>query len=126
MLRSSLKMITEIRSYSLIDLDSANQAYCIHPLVHAWTRTTVFNDEGTRTYIKWILGFSIIWEFQWEDYAWRRSLQAHINTNINGEESVAVEFTIEFGLLHYEGGRWKEAKDMCVQVKDSYLRRHGG
>jgi hypothetical protein len=33
------KLTIEIRSYSLIDFDKANQLYFIHPLVHAWTLT---------------------------------------------------------------------------------------
>ena len=36
-----LKMITEIRSYSLIEFDTGNQTYSIHPLVHSWICTTI-------------------------------------------------------------------------------------
>ena len=54
--RKFLRMIAEIRSYSLIDIDSANEMYSIHPLVHAWIRTTISNEEATRSTLAWILG----------------------------------------------------------------------
>ena len=54
--RKFLRMIAEIRSHSLIDFDSANEMYSIHPLVHAWIRTTISNEEATRSTLAWILG----------------------------------------------------------------------
>ena len=52
-------MITEIRSYSLIEFDQGNQTYSIHPLVHAWIHTMIPNDEAIRACTQWILGVSI-------------------------------------------------------------------
>ena len=44
-----LKVITEVRSHSLIDFETTNHMYSIHPLVHVWTRTTMSHDEASRT-----------------------------------------------------------------------------
>ena len=120
-----LETIMEIRSYSLIDSDSTNQTYSIHPLVHAWTRTTVSNNDTTRKGAEWILGLSIIWRFESEDYTFRRSLQAHVDTIFKGGNIVAPEFAEEFGLVYFEGGRWKDAVGLQVQVKEACFRLLG-
>ena len=73
-----LKMITEIRSYSLIEFDIGNQTYSIHPLVHAWIHTTISDEGVIRAHTQWILGMSITWKRNSPDYAFRRTLQPHI------------------------------------------------
>src|ERR1700761_7651154 len=40
--------LTEIKSYSLIQLDRGNQMYSIHPLVHEWTQTITPNAPLVR------------------------------------------------------------------------------
>ena len=116
-----LKMIMEIRSYSLVDFDSANETYSMHPLVHAWTRTTMSKEEVTRTSVMWMLGLSAAWEFSAEALSFRRSLQAHMDNVLKGERLGGPEFAGEFGLIYYEGGRWKEAEELQVQVKEARL-----
>ena len=85
-------MITEIRSYSLIEFDTENQTYSIHPLVHAWIRTIIPNDEAIRACTQWILGVSITWGERSEDYSFRRTLQPHIDTALEGGSSAGPEF----------------------------------
>ena len=120
-----LKMIMEIRSYSLVDFDSANETYSMHPLVHAWTRTTMSKEEVTRTSVMWMLGLSAAWEFSAEAFSFRRSLQAHMDNVLKGGRFGGPEFAGEFGLIYHEGGRWKEAEELQVQVKEARLRLLG-
>ena len=120
-----LKMIREIRSYSLLDFDSANKTYSIHPLVHAWTRTTISNDKAIRTTVAWILGLPVAWEFNSDDYTFRRSLQSHIDTLLKRGKIAALEFFSEFGLIYSEAGRWRDAEELEVQVMQACLRLFG-
>ena len=120
-----LKMITEIRSYSLIEFDIRNQTYSIHPLVHAWIHTTISSDEAFRTWTQWILGMSITRRHHSEDYAFRRTLQPHINTVLEGGNSSGLEFYEDFGHVYYEVGQWREAEKLFVQVEEITLRVHG-
>ena len=53
-----LNVIIEIRSYSLIDFDTENCLYSIHPLVHAWTLTVIADGALIRTCTQYILGMS--------------------------------------------------------------------
>ena len=117
-----LKVITEIRSYSLVDFDRENHTYSIHPLVHAWTRSTISNDEATRACVQSILGMSINLESRSEDYDFRHSILAHIDTLLKQGTSAGIEFYGRFALVYHEGGRWKEAENLRVQVQETCLR----
>ena len=118
-------MITEIRSYSLIEFDIGNQTYSIHPLVHAWIHTTISNDEAVRACTQWILGMSIAYGYHLEDYTFRRTLQPHIDSVLQGGNSAGPEFYENFGRLYLEVGQWKEAEELQLQVKDARLRALG-
>ena len=117
-----LKMIAEIRSYSLVDYDIANRTYSIHPLVHDWTRTTISNNKATRACMQSILGASITKGYNSEDYMFRRSLQAHIDTILEGGNLARPAFSENFGDVYSEGGRWKVAEELRLQVKETSLR----
>ena len=120
-----LKMITEIRSYSLIEFDIRNQTYSIHPLVQAWIHTMISSDEAIRAWTQWILGMSITWGEHSEDYAFRRTLQPHLDTVLEGGISGGPELYEKFGLVYSEVGRWKDAEKLYVQAKEAALGVHG-
>ena len=119
------KMITEIRSYSLIEFDTANQTYSIHPLVHAWIPTMTTNDKAIRACTQWILGICINKGCRSEDYSFIRTVLPHIDTMLKGGNSAGLEFYARFGRVYSEAGRWKEAEELEVQVKDARLRMLG-
>src|SRR5882672_1922865 len=56
-----LKLISKIRSYSLIEFDGKAKTYSIHPLVHDWLRVTISNGEVARACAQCILGMSVNW-----------------------------------------------------------------
>ena len=93
----------ELRSYSLVDSDRENQTY-IHPLVHAWTRTTISNHEATSVCMRSILRMSISRPYKSEDYAFRCSLLAHIGTILKWGNPPEMEYAEMFWLVYYEAG----------------------
>ena len=117
-----LRVIMELRSYSLVDSDRENQTYSIHPLVHAWTRTTISNHEATRACIQSILGMSINTGYKLEDYTSRRSLLAHLDNVLDWGNSAALWFGEIFWVVYYEAGRWNEAEELQLQIKETRLR----
>ncbi|KAH7339766.1 acyl transferase/acyl hydrolase/lysophospholipase, partial [Rhizoctonia solani] len=76
---SFLRLITEIRSYSLIDFDPESGYYSIHPLVHSWIRTTVEHARETERHTAILLALSIDNEFGEDDYEYRAKLISHID-----------------------------------------------
>ena len=85
-----LKVVMEIRSYSLIDFDPENRLYSVHPLVHAWTFTIISNGVLVRTCTQYILSMSCSLGEDSEDYTFRRTLLPHINAALQGGTNVVV------------------------------------
>ena len=112
-----LEVLSEIRSYSLIDFDDKTQMYSIHPLLHDWIRTTVSDGEATRTSAQYILLMSVSSKFASEDYSFRRTLLPHIDAAIEGGTSTGSDLTARLGRVHSEGGRWKKAKELDVLME---------
>jgi len=120
-----LKLLGEIRSYSLIDLDCKAKTYSIHPLVHDWLRVTISNGEVARACAQCILAMSVSWEFGSEDYSFRRTLLPHIDAALQGGLHTGSDLTARLGLIYREGGRWKEAEELEVVVMETRKRVFG-
>jgi len=117
-----LKLLGEIRSYSLIDFDGKAQTYSIHPLVRDWLRVTISNGEVARACTQCILGMSVTWDFGSEDYSFRRTLLPHIDAALQGGLHTGSKLTASLGLIYREGGRWKEAEELEVLVMETRKR----
>jgi len=120
--RKFLKILSEIRSYSLIDFDDKAKMYSIHPLVHDWIRTTISDGEATRVSAQCILGMSVRWQFGSEDYSFRRTLLPHIDAALQGGTAIASDLAAGLGLIYSEGGRWREAEKLQVLVMEKRKR----
>ena len=117
-----LKMITEIRSYSLIEFDTENRTYSIHPLVHGWIHTTISDKGAIFSCTQWILGMSITQGCNAEDCTFKWTLQHHIDRILEGGNSVDPGFYERFGWVYSETRRWKKAEKLQLQVRDGCLR----
>src|SRR3984957_18187823 len=114
-----LKMIVEIRSYSLIDFDKANELYSVHPLVHAWTRTMVSNAASTRTCTQFILSLSCDVGMNSEDYKFRRTLLPHVDAVLQGSTATVPDVSRRLQVVYKDGGRWKEAEKLQMMVMET-------
>src|SRR6267154_428749 len=117
-----LNMTNDLGRYSLIDFDNANKVFSIHPLVHTWIRTTISNGEPTRSQTKSILGRSINWSKRSEDYTFRRALLPHIDEVLRDGMATEPNIGGNLALVYFEGGRWKEAEELFVQVMETRKR----
>ncbi|THH21425.1 hypothetical protein EW146_g153 [Bondarzewia mesenterica] len=112
------KVITEIRSYSLIDFAAESQLLSIHPLVHSWSQTTITNVASTVGCTQCILGVSMKWEFGSEDYGFRRRLLPHITEALKWNSKPKSDIASRFGLAYDEGGRWEAARGLRLVVME--------
>ena len=117
-----LNVITEIRSYSLIDVDPENCLYSIHPLVHAWTLTIIADGALIRTCTQYILGMSCSLGSDTEDYRSRRTLLPHVDAALQGGANVVPDVAARLRSVYVDGGRWKEAEKLEVLVMETSKR----
>jgi hypothetical protein len=119
-----LEVINEVHSYSLINLDEANHVFPIHPLVHAWTRTTLKNSEETQACTMQILSLSITCQSKAEDFAFRRTLLPHIDEAC-AKRNLHVDLAKSFAQVYLEGGHWKKAEELEKVVVETMKRVFG-
>src|SRR5438477_3433124 len=72
---------TSRSSYSLISIDTENQVYSIHPLVHTWARYRASPAEQSeaQSCVLQILALAVNDDYSTESFAFRRSLLPHID-----------------------------------------------
>src|SRR3984957_1101601 len=118
---------------SLVKKGESGRVYFVHPLVHAWSRDRMAPEEQKLrcNSARGLLSKSITFEMASEDYAFRRTLLAHIQANCQHGTEVGIgknydgdEYT-KFALVQYEAGYWKEAEELQVQVMETSLRMFG-
>ncbi|KAH7339889.1 hypothetical protein B0J17DRAFT_716878 [Rhizoctonia solani] len=98
-----LNLITEIRSYSLIDFDPAHGTFSILPLVHSWIRTVVNNSYETEKRTTILLALSINRAFEAHDLEYRVKLVPHVAalaTNYMSDPSLTRKFAMILGSCH--------------------------
>ncbi|CAE6511146.1 unnamed protein product [Rhizoctonia solani] len=119
-----LRLVAEIRSYSLIDFDPTSGYYSIHPLVHSWFRTTIeqVHEAEKRTAI--LLALSIDNESGADDYEYRVKLVSHIDALSTGFRS-DPNLTRKFTIVYDEAGRFRVAKSLLETVVDTDKRMLG-
>jgi len=115
------QVVKRLGSHSLIEYDHQNRTYSIHPLVQCWSGTTMEeNRHVVQKCVLTIIGLSISWMFNNEDYEYRRTLLQHISNSrasLNPEE-ITPSVLSRIALVYDEQGRWKEAETLQVVVME--------
>ena len=113
------QVVKGLGSYSFIEYDHQNRTYSIHPLVQHWSSTTMEeNRHVMQKYVLTIIGLSISWMFNDEDYKYRRTLLQHISNSrasLNPEK-ITPSVLRHIALVYVEQGHWKEAETLEVVV----------
>ena len=117
-----LKIVSEIRSYSLIDFDDKAEVYSIHPLVRDWICVTMSHRKATCASTQCILGMSVSWKFESENYSFRQTLLPHIDVVLQGGTATRPDLNARLVYTYSEAGRWKEAENLWLLVMEMRKR----
>ncbi|KAJ7452843.1 hypothetical protein FB451DRAFT_1373962 [Mycena latifolia] len=118
---SFLKLINEIRAYSLINFDMRWKLYSIHPLVHAWSHGTIPQGEleSHHQCMTSIVGMASA-GIRWEDKQLASlRLLPHINSLLQGGIYTTTYFTAEYGSIYYYAGKPREAIKFQLAVLEN-------
>jgi hypothetical protein len=120
------QVMGEIRSYSLMEFDSQNQSYSMHPLVQHWSISSVGQDRSEmQKCILTIIALSISWEFKSEDYKYRCGVLQHITSSRDSLQLQDIDLLVaeKIALVYADQGQWKEAEalEMIVLEKRKHL-----
>jgi len=122
------ELIGDIKSYSLIEFDDQNQYYSIHPLVKYWSAWTLNQkNNNIRECVLGIIGISISWNRNNDDYKHQHILVQHINSCINAFKPEDIDIVIATNIAYvlHEQGQWKEAEALQVVVMEKRMHALG-
>ncbi|KAJ7714255.1 hypothetical protein B0H16DRAFT_1742734 [Mycena metata] len=111
-----LDVTNEIKAYSLISFGAKTRLFSIHPLVHAWSRSTLFNEEPLQSCMSAILGMHITKIPENEIEIASVQLIPHIVLLKFVNPDGVVDFRRAFWAICYNTGRLKDAQSIAEQV----------
>ena len=120
------KIIGESMSYSLMEFDSQNQGYSMHPLVQHWSASLLGkNQHDKKKCVLSMIGLSILWRFNIEDHRYQQRLLQHITRSRGTVKAEEISYLIasNLALVYKEHGKWKEAEALQVVVMEK--TKHG-
>ncbi|KAJ7018253.1 hypothetical protein C8F04DRAFT_1243323 [Mycena alexandri] len=117
---SFLEVTNEIKAYSLISFDAETKMFSIHPLVHAWSRSTVFDEGSSRSCISSILGMSIEEIPENERTLAALKFLPHVGSLKPFIPDAGVDFRAAFWNIYMGAGKLKEAQDLIEQTFERY------
>ncbi|KAG8792030.1 hypothetical protein FRC12_007463 [Ceratobasidium sp. 428] len=122
-----LATIAEIQSCSLISFDRANETYELHTLVQEWIRTVIpYSSQIALAQSTFLITLSIDEGKKTQDYAFRRSLELHVNAVMERQEHINLESATWFGTILNEAGRYEKAKILWLRVVEGRKEALGG
>ncbi|KAJ7041767.1 hypothetical protein C8F04DRAFT_994477 [Mycena alexandri] len=115
-----LDITNEIKSYSLISFDAATKMFYIHPLVHAWSRSTLVDEGSSRLCVRSILGMSISEISDHDMVLTSLRLMPHVDLVTAFNVNVGADFRAAFWGIYIGAGNLKEAQNLIEQTFEKY------
>jgi tetratricopeptide (TPR) repeat protein len=111
-----LSVISELLSYSLIELDQVNQTYVIHVLVQAWARTVTPHREAEARHTAYVLAAALNWSENFENYGFSWSWQLHVASVLHHCPDINSDVAACFGSVFILTGQWEKAPPLLTRV----------
>ncbi|KAJ7254279.1 hypothetical protein C8J57DRAFT_1722220 [Mycena rebaudengoi] len=109
---SFAEMTAEIQEYSLINQDPHTSLFSIHPLVHSWSRHTVFETDATRECIAALVAMSV----SWKDPVSTMRLLPHLSSIIQKDSQLATEYLYPYCRVYYDSRNFQKAQELCEDL----------
>ncbi|KAJ7742903.1 P-loop containing nucleoside triphosphate hydrolase protein [Mycena metata] len=111
-----LDITNEIKAYSLISFDVKTKLFSIHPLVHAWSHSTLPDETPLQSWMSSILGMCITEIPDDEMELASVQLIPHIVLLGYGNPDRVADFRRAFWRIYYYTGKFKDAQAIAEQV----------
>ncbi|KAJ6543526.1 P-loop containing nucleoside triphosphate hydrolase protein [Mycena vulgaris] len=109
-----LKVMNEIKAYSLVSFDRDGKLYSIHPLVHHWSRSTLTDQEQYHDWMVAIVGMSISGIPHHNLQLASLKLLPHVDSLLCGNTNIRPNFWSGYGRLYYYAKRLKDAEQLYI------------
>ncbi|KAJ7330332.1 hypothetical protein DFH08DRAFT_709075 [Mycena albidolilacea] len=117
-----LDVTNEVQAHSLISLDAESKLFSMHPLVHAWSQTTVHNPERYMSTMKSLLGMALS-ERPWRDIQLGSlTICPHVELAVQMDAEVALVFRKQYGVIFREAGNYKQSMKLLEGVLEEQIQ----
>ncbi|KAF8195144.1 P-loop containing nucleoside triphosphate hydrolase protein [Mycena galopus ATCC 62051] len=106
----------EVQAYSLISLDAEEKLFAIHPLVHAWSQTTVCNLGKYRSTIGSILGMALSKRPRHVTQLGSVVMCPHVELAVQMDAEVGLVFRKKYELVFWEVGKYKQSEKLLEEM----------
>ncbi|KAJ6511125.1 P-loop containing nucleoside triphosphate hydrolase protein [Mycena sanguinolenta] len=107
-----LKLTNEIKAYSLISYNTERKSFSIHPLVHSWSQTTLYNPDQYQSCIKEILGMSIEEIPEHDMTLASLRLVSHVDSLMQVIPKLTTNFQEQYARTYYYVGQYTKAETL--------------
>ncbi|KAJ7711378.1 hypothetical protein B0H16DRAFT_1703516 [Mycena metata] len=111
-----LDVTNEIKAYSLISFDAKTKLFSIHPLVHAWSRSTLLDETPLQSWMSSILGMCITEIPENEIKLASVRLISHVVLLKSVNPDGVADFRWAFWQIYYHTGKFKDAQAIAEQI----------
>ncbi|KAJ6547899.1 hypothetical protein DFH09DRAFT_631824 [Mycena vulgaris] len=111
-----LKVMNEIKAYSLVNFDPDGKLYSIHPLVHNWSQSTLADQGQYHDWMVAIVGMSVSVIPEHNMQLASLKLLPHVDSLLRGNTNMRPDFRNDYGRLYYYAGRLKDAEQLALAV----------
>ncbi|KAJ7752691.1 P-loop containing nucleoside triphosphate hydrolase protein [Mycena metata] len=111
-----LDVTNEIKAYSLISFDTKTKLFSIHPLVHAWSRSTLLDETPLQSRMSSVLGMCITEIPDDEIQLASVQLIPHLVLLKAVNPNRAADFRRAFWKIYHEAGKFRDAQGIAEQV----------
>ncbi|KAJ7144353.1 hypothetical protein C8R44DRAFT_725297 [Mycena epipterygia] len=113
---SFMDVTNEVRSYSLINFHLGKKQFSVHPLVHAWTRSTVSDQDSYHRCMVAIVGMSLTNLSDQDTELASPWILPHIDSLMQGDLAVIPDFRHEYAKIYTWGGKLQKAEELQVAI----------
>ncbi|KAJ7690399.1 hypothetical protein B0H17DRAFT_591861 [Mycena rosella] len=116
-----MDLINQLIEYSLISFDPVTKMFSIHPLVHKWSQSTLTDQRVSHSHMVAIVGMSFGAIPEETKCVASMQLLAHLDSLLQGDTAIALDFGLEYAEIYSWGGQHKKAEPLALAVL--YRRR---
>ncbi len=110
-----MRTIRHTRQYSFLDVNTRDDSYSIHPLVHEWIRSTTCSNPAVAVAAQYLCGFAIDYDHSEQGCRFRRRMLPHVTTTAN-ELQVGVDLSDRLSVVYLEARLYKQAEVIWSRV----------
>ncbi len=113
-----MRTIRQTRQYSFLDVNTTDDSYSIHPLVHEWIRSTTRSNPNVAVAVaaQYLCGFAIAYyDASEQGYRSRRRMFPHVSAAVT-EFQVGVDLSDRIPRVYLEVGLYRQAEAIRTRV----------